>query len=116
MVKDMPVRARIDNREDRLRTGMSFTIRLPLAGERFPSVPSVAVQWDRTGSYVWRVDGDKAERVQVRVLKREDEWVLVDAPLARDDLIVVEGVQRLRPGRLVQVKPREAIGEVAGRV
>lgn len=114
--RTLQVRVRVDNTADRLRTGMSFVIRLPLAGERFPSVPSVAVQWDRTGSYVWRVAGDEAERVQVQVLKREDEWVLVDGPLAREDFIVVEGVQRLRPGRAVEVKPRAAAGEDGGRV
>lgn len=106
--RTLRVRARFPNTGDRLRTGMSFTIRLPLAGDRFPSVPSVAVQWDRRGAYVWRVVDGKAERVPVRVLKREEEWVLVDAPLSADDRIVTEGVQRLRPGRAVEIRQRAA--------
>jgi len=107
--RTLRVRARVPNPDERLRTGMSFVIRLPLQGERFPSVPSIAVQWDRRGAYVWRVADGLAERVEVRVLKREDRWVLVDAPLAADDRIVVEGVQRLRPGRAVDVTMRDRI-------
>jgi membrane fusion protein (multidrug efflux system) len=107
--RTLRVRARIPNPDDRLRTGMSFVIRLPLQGDRFPSIPSIAVQWDRKGAYVWRVTDGVAERVEVRVLKREDQWVLVDAPLAADDLVVVEGVQRMRPGIAVDVSMREKI-------
>lgn len=107
--RTLRVRARIDNEDDSLRTGMSFVIRLRLSGERFPSVPSIAVLWDRGGAYVWRVDdAGRAERVEVDVLKREDRWVLVDAPLAVGDRIVVEGVQRLSAGREVRVLEVEA--------
>lgn len=107
--RTLRVRARIDNSDDRLRTGMSFTIRLPLTGERFPSVPSISVQWDRRGPYVWRVVGDVAERVDVDVMKRDEQWILVDAPLARGDRIVVEGVQRLRSGRQVEITATDTI-------
>jgi len=106
--RTLRVRARMDNDHDRLRTGMSFTIRLPLQGERFPSVPSIAVQWDRRGAYVWRIADGAAERIEVEVLKREDEWILVDAPLSPGEDIVVEGVQRLQPGRAVDVTRRGA--------
>ena len=108
--RTLRVRAGIPNEDGRLRTGMSFVIRLELAGERFPSVPSIAVLWDRTGAYVWRVDAEgSAERVNVDVLKREDQWILVDAPLAEGDRVVVEGVQRLRPGREVTIVERDTV-------
>lgn len=106
--RTLRVRARIDNESDRLRTGMSFNIRLPLQGERFPSVPSIAVQWDRRGAYVWRAKDGTVERIEVQVLKREDEWILVDAPLSPGDEIVVEGVQRLQAGRAVEVTVRDS--------
>ena len=111
------MRARIPNADDRLRTGMSFVMRLRLAGERFPSVPSIAVLWDRTGAYVWKVGADgRAERVNVDVLKREDQWILVDAALTAADRVVVEGVQRLRAGREVEVVEHDAApaGDAAG--
>lgn len=113
--RTLRVRARIDNPGDVLRTGMSFTIVLPLMGERFPSVPSISVQWDRRGAYVWRVSNGVAERVDVQVLKREEQWILVDAPLAAGNQIVVEGVQRLRPGRAVDVTLKDALADNEGR-
>ncbi|MCE2510132.1 MAG: efflux RND transporter periplasmic adaptor subunit [Alphaproteobacteria bacterium] len=110
--RTLRVRGRFPNGDDLLRTGMSFTIRMPLQGERFPSVPSIAVQWDREGAYVWRVEDGAAHRVEVDVLKREEQWILVDAPLEKGDRIVVEGVQRLRPGRPVEVTGEAAISAV----
>ncbi len=109
--RTLRVRARIDNEDGLLRTGMSFTIRLPLQGERLPSVPSIAVQWDRRGAYVWRVVDGEAERVDVNVIKREDQWILVEAPLTPEDQIVVEGVQRLHAGRTVDATVRETFAE-----
>lgn len=107
--RTLRARARIDNEDGLLRTGMSFTIRLPLQGEQLPSVPSIAVQWDRRGAYVWRVVDGQAERVEVDVVKREDQWILVQGPLTPEDQVVVEGVQRLNPGRAVDVTVRESL-------
>ncbi|HSH40916.1 MAG TPA: efflux RND transporter periplasmic adaptor subunit [Arenicellales bacterium] len=109
--RTLRVRGRIENENDQLRTGMSFNIRLPLQGQRLPSVPSIAVQWDRQGAYVWRVVDNNAERVEVDVIKREDLWILVDAPLDPGDLIVIEGVQRLQPGREVDVTVRDTLAD-----
>lgn len=99
--RTLRVRARIENADDRLRTGMSFIIRLPLQGNQYPSVPSIAVQWDRTGPYIWRVTDGRAQRINVDVMKREKQWILVDADISPGDQIVIEGVQRLREGRAV---------------
>lgn len=107
------VRARAANAERRLQPGMSFAVRLPLVGERFPSVPSIAVRWERDGAFVWRVAEGRAERVAVEVLKRSDAQVLVDGDLAAGDRVVVEGMQRLGPGRAVEVTDAAAIAAVA---
>jgi RND family efflux transporter MFP subunit len=106
--RTLRVRARIPNRADRLRPGMAFSIRLPLTGSRFPSVPSAAIQWSRKGAYVWIVRTNKALRVPVSVIKRSDGWVLVDAKLTARHLVVVEGVQRLRAGRTVTIRNNTA--------
>lgn len=109
--RTLRVRGAIENENDLLRTGMSFTIRLALQGDQLPSVPSIAVQWDRRGAYVWRVVDGRAGRVEVDVVKREDQWILVQAPLAPGDQIVVEGVQRLNPGRTVDATVRNTLSE-----
>jgi len=103
VARTLEVRARVDNAEGLLKPGMAFTVRLRLAGERFPSVPSIAVRWQREGAFVWKVTDGRAEQVPVEVLKRRDDWVLVDAELGAGDRVVVEGLQRLRPGRAVEI-------------
>ncbi len=40
-----------------------------------------------------------------RAVKRVDALALVDGALAPGDCVVVEGVQRLSPGRAVQIAP-----------
>lgn len=111
--RTLHVRASIPNEKDLLRPGMAFSITLPLAGKRFPSVPSVAIRWQRKGAFIWVVREGAARRVRVDVIKRNEGWVLVDAKLAEGEAVVVEGVQQLRPGRKVTMERR---GKVAPAV
>lgn len=97
------VRATLPNTDDRLRTGMSFRVRLELAGERRLSVPELALQFGRQGAYVWAVREGKAVAVPTRVVRRSGSLVLVDGALTSGEPVVVEGVQRLRAGRAVRV-------------
>lgn len=101
--RTLRVRAQIDNPQDVLRAGMSFQVNMTFPGERFPSVDPLAVQWSAEGSYVWRVVGDKAEKVPVRIVQRNPDKVLVNAKLAENDAVIVEGVQRLAAGGAVKV-------------
>ena len=105
--RTLQVRARIANEQDRLRPGMAFSITLPLAGRQYPSVPAVAIRWERKGAHVWTVREGAAHRVRVEVIKRSEGWVLVDAPLKRGDVVVIEGIQRLRPGAKVAAERAE---------
>ena len=67
-----------------------------------PSTCSLA-SWD--GAYLWRVIEGKAEKVFVKLIRRERGYLLVEGPLRERDLIVVEGVQGLRPGQQVKTTP-----------
>lgn len=101
--RTLVIRAEVPNAEDRLRPGMSFAVTLSFDGGTYPIVPEMALQWDRNGSFVWRIVGDKAERVPVAIVQRTEGRILVDGALAEGDPVVVEGVQRLRPGGLVTI-------------
>lgn len=103
--RTVKVRAEIPNKKDILRPGMSFAVRLAIEGRPYPTVPELALQWGRDGSYVWRIVNNKAERVLVRMIKRFNSNILVEGKLAKNDIIVVEGVQRLRPGTKVKYSP-----------
>jgi RND family efflux transporter MFP subunit len=97
------VRAEVPNTGDRLRPGMSFAVRLDLPGDRHLQVPDLALQWAREGGHVWVVREARAVQVPVQLVRRREGTVLVDGALRAGEPVVVEGVQRLRPGRAVQV-------------
>lgn len=97
------VRATLDNSADLLRPGASFALQLDLPGETFPAVPELALQFSEGALHVWRVTDGVAERVNVRLVRRRAGLVIVDGPLSEGDPVVVEGTQRLRDGRAVQV-------------
>ncbi len=100
------VQGEIDNEDDRLRPGMALRVTLELPGEELPLVDPLAIQWDRNGSFVWALDeASRAQRKPIEIMQRRDDFVLVRADLDAGSVIVVEGVQNLRPG--AQVAPRD---------
>ncbi|MBD9372863.1 efflux RND transporter periplasmic adaptor subunit [Rhizobium sp. ARZ01] len=101
--RTLRVRARIDNPDDVLRAGMSFSVTMHFQGDRYPSVDPLALQWSADGSYVWRIVDDKAEKVPVKLIQRNPDKVLVDAELAENDAVATEGLQRLRDGSEVKI-------------
>jgi RND family efflux transporter MFP subunit len=101
--RNVRMRATVANTADLLRPGMSFTVQLSMPGKTFVSVPELALQWGREGSFVWAVREGRSEKVAVRPVRRVGGRVLLDGPLASGETVVVEGVQRLRQGRSVRV-------------
>ncbi|WP_075292250.1 efflux RND transporter periplasmic adaptor subunit [Pararhizobium arenae] len=101
--RTLRVRARLENPDDTLRAGMSFSVVARFAGDTYPTVNPLAVQWSSEGSFVWRIEDNKAQRVPVTIVQRNSDKVLVDAELAREQAVVMEGVQRLRDGGEVRI-------------
>lgn len=105
-------RARIRNDDDRLRPGMSFTTRLEVPGNDYPTVPEISLQWGRDGSFIWVIRDEKAVRIPAKVIARTAGDVLIDGDVTTNDQVVVEGVQRLQPGRPVLVTNMEREPEI----
>ncbi|MFI0849628.1 efflux RND transporter periplasmic adaptor subunit [Mesorhizobium sp. IMUNJ 23232] len=97
------VQARIANPSDSLRAGMSFQVAMQFAGETYPAVSPLAVLWGTDGAFVWVVKDGKVDRMPVRIIQRNTETVLVDAPIASGDMVVTEGVQSVRQGSEVRI-------------
>lgn len=97
------VRTAIDNSGDRLRPGMSFRVRFSSAGITRPAVPEEAIVWGGEGSYLWTVVDEAATRVPVTITSRRDGLALVDADIGADDVVIVEGVQKVRDGQAVEL-------------
>lgn len=98
-------RAWVENETDELRPGMSFRVAMDLEGRPYPVIPETGVQWGADGAYIWSVVDRRAHRVPVTVIQRQQGRVLVDAELDEGDLIIVEGVQRMREGIDVSYEP-----------
>ena len=103
--RTLRVRARIPNPDDAIRPGTSFEVELAFTGRRYPIVREVAVLWSRDGAYLWRANTKKAEKVFVKLVRRDGGRILVDGPLTAGDLVVVEGVQGLRAGQKLDPRP-----------
>jgi RND family efflux transporter MFP subunit len=99
--RTLQLRAELPNRDDLLRPGQSFNVRLSLPGASHLQLPELALQWGREGGHVWVLRNGKADKVAVQLVRRLDGAVLVDGALQPGELVVIEGVQRLRPGREV---------------
>ncbi|AGF74149.1 HlyD family secretion protein [Bartonella australis AUST/NH1] len=97
----------IQNEKDMLISGMSFSVMSQFCDGSFPAVDPLAVQWDRKGSFVWRVKEGKAEYVPVSIIQHKGDKVFVKAPLKNGDQIVIQGVQMLHPGSSVTVDDSE---------
>ena len=100
--RTVKVRAVIPNKTNILRPGMSFAVELRLPGAVYAAVPELSLQWRKGESYIWVVRQSKAEKVLVRAVKRLNSIVLIEGDVAKNELVVVEGVQRLRQGRPVE--------------
>lgn len=109
------VRAVFNNANDDLRAGMSFSVSMRFAGDNYPSVDPLAVQWDAEGSYVWRVVDNKSTKVRVQIVQRNPDSVLVQAQLAEGDPLVTEGLQRVREGGAVRTNNQPRAPEVASQ-
>jgi RND family efflux transporter MFP subunit len=81
-----------------LKTGMAIMVSMEFNASQELAVPSLAVQWDRRGSFVWKVADNAVRRTDVAIIRRESGVVVLAGGVAAGDRVVVEGLLRLRDG------------------
>jgi membrane fusion protein (multidrug efflux system) len=108
------IRTRAENQEDTLRPGMSFRVTFDLPGASFPTVPEASILWGGDGAYIWTVADSRVVRTPVDIVSRDEGRVLVRGDLSDDALVIIEGVQKVRPGSLVQVDQRPSASAAPG--
>jgi membrane fusion protein (multidrug efflux system) len=96
--------AEFENPHGILLPGQYVTVQLSLSNpRRLPVVPQSAVQEDREGRYVFVVDGEN--KVQQRRITTGAvvgvNWA-VEAGLVAGESLIVQGVQKVRPGQVVE--------------
>lgn len=103
--RTLRVQGQVENADDQLRAGQAFSVALSFPGETLPAVDPLAIQWSSDGSFVWVARDGVAERVAVRIIQRNSDSVLVEGQVAAGDLVIIEGVQSLRPGSELEILP-----------
>ena len=94
--RSLTARATIPNEAGLLKPGLLMTVVL-LGQERMSLVvPEEALVSRASEHFVWRLDGDRAQRVPVSIGGRKPGWVEVSEGLAAGDQVVRDGVARLR--------------------
>ena len=94
--RSITARATIENSEGKLKPGMLMTVLVLGATRETLLVPEESLISRAAEHFVWVVDGDNAERRGVVVGDRRPGWVEITAGLAEGEIIVRDGVARLR--------------------
>lgn len=104
-------RSTIANPERTLIDGQLVTVHLEAENpaER-PVVPQAALLADQGGVYVFVVEDGKAAVRRVRTGKGVGADVTIEEGLSEGEQVVVQGLERLRPGMAVQASPAVAQG------
>jgi RND family efflux transporter MFP subunit len=99
--RTLRLEAELQNPDQVLKAGMAITVELEFDMADQLAVPSLAVQWDRRGSYVWKVTDGAVRRTEVAIVRRESGLVVVAGEIKAGDRVVIEGLLRLREGAKV---------------
>lgn len=85
--------------------GYATVILSPVKGEVLPLVPQSAVMESREGSYVYIVGKD--DIAEMRIIKKRSvlgtDWI-VEEGIEPGETVVVEGIQKVRPGVAVKIE------------
>ena len=109
------MRALVPNPERRLLPGMFIKLRLTMGNlEHAFLLPQVSVLRDQAGAYVLVVDATgkvEQQRVHTHGMTRAD-WI-VSGNLADGAQVIVNGLQKVRPGAMAKAVPAAAGAEQA---
>lgn len=114
--RTLKVLAALPNENGTIRPGMSFSVNLEFAGETFPSVDPLSIQWSAEGAYVWKYADGVVKRTLVSIIQRNSDGVLVKGDLVAGDQIVTQGVQQLVDGGAVRLLDPPVESLAAGQV
>lgn len=109
----LTVRARIDNRDGRLKPGMFMTVLLKRTDKPTLLVPEEALVPEGARKFVFLVREGKAVKTEVTTGRRRPGEVEVTQGLSSGDVVISEGIQKVRDGSPVQQLAAPAAAEAA---
>jgi len=110
------VRALVPNKDHALRPGMLLTVQVLTTQHLALVVPESAVFQVQNRAYVYKVEDFVAHQQQVQVGGRHFGTAEVVSGLTDGDLIVVEGIVKLREGLKVRYESEGGNAEVSQRI
>ncbi|GGW66680.1 efflux RND transporter periplasmic adaptor subunit [Alishewanella tabrizica] len=98
------LKAEFANEQEELFPNQFVNVRLNVAvQEGAVTIPQDAVQYGSAGTYVYIIEENKAQIRQVQLGAVDNGLVAVESGLEPGTQVVLEGLDRLRPGRAVEV-------------
>jgi membrane fusion protein, multidrug efflux system len=101
VTRSLTVRAEIPNRDGALRPGMFMTVMLQGAVVPTLLAPEAAIVPEQGRMYVFVLDGNVAQRREVKIGRRRPGEVEIVSGLREGERVVVDGTQNLRDGSVV---------------
>ena len=97
------LRANVPNQDGTLRPGMFARVQLQFSDDTGLVVPEAAIFSSGDEQYVYKLDGERVQRIAVKIIQRREGQVEVSGPLAETDQVVVAGLQKISDGAAVRV-------------
>ncbi|MEW6348520.1 MAG: efflux RND transporter periplasmic adaptor subunit [Thermodesulfobacteriota bacterium] len=98
----LQLRAVFPNDKNMLFAGLFVRVRVPLAKREALLVPNLAVGLDQGGRYVLVVKKDNlVEQRPVEIGQQVDRLRVIEKGISAEDLVIINGMQRARPGAKV---------------
>ena len=110
----LKLKAEFANEQEELFPNQFVNVRLNIAVRQgVIAIPQDAVQYGSAGTYVYVVEQNKAQIRQVELGAADNGNIAVANGLQQGAQVVLEGLDRLRPGRAVEVITEQASTEKA---
>ena len=113
--RTLQVQATLPNPDGTIKSGMSFSVDMTFAGETFPAVDPLSIQWSNNGAYVWKVVDSKAVKGMVEIVQRNSDGVLVKGDVKPGDAVVTQGVLQLNDNMAVRLLDQAAAAAGQGQ-
>lgn len=103
----LTVKASVPNPDGQLVVGQYVRVHVPAPQENpVLMIPQAALQSDQQGMFVLEVDAENAvRRRNVQVGERVEDRIIVTGGIAEGARLIVRGVQKVKTGQTVDVKP-----------
>ena len=103
----LTVRGSVPNPDGLLIPGGFVRVTIRLGSRSTIMVPQTAIVYSPDGSYLFKMVGDKAERVKVELGIKNQDSVEIKSGVSEGDVVVITGQMKIMPGaRLIDVSDK----------